>query len=69
MLWGEQTDIVWTAEIDAEVLKQDDWATLLGSVPEDPGTFSAYLHTFTWNTASAAAMWKERSNFLRGADR
>lgn len=22
---GEQTDIVWTAEIDAEVLKQDDW--------------------------------------------
>jgi hypothetical protein len=36
---GEQTDIVWTAEIDAEVLKQDDWATLLGSAPEDPGTF------------------------------
>jgi hypothetical protein len=51
---GEQTDIVWTAEIDAEVLKQDDWATLLGSAPEDPGTFSAYLRTITWNTASAA---------------
>ena len=40
--------------LDAEVLKQDDWATVLGSVPEDPGTFSAYLHTITWNTASAA---------------
>jgi hypothetical protein len=33
---AEQTDIVWAAEIDAEVLKQDDWATLLGSAPEDP---------------------------------
>ena len=41
-------------DVDAEVLKQDDWATLLGSVLENPGTFSAYLHTITWNTASAA---------------
>jgi hypothetical protein len=36
---AEQTDIVWAAEIDAEVLKQDDWATLLGSAPEETRHF------------------------------
>lgn len=51
---GEQAAIVWAAELDAEILKQDDWPSLLGSAPEDPGTFSAYLRTITWNTASAA---------------
>jgi hypothetical protein len=51
---GEQVDVVWIAEVDREILRQDDWSTLLGSAPEDPGTFSAYLRTITWNTASAA---------------
>ena len=51
---GEQADVVWAAELDAEILKQDDWPSLLGEAPEDPGTFSAYLRTITWNTASAA---------------
>lgn len=51
---GEIVEIVWPAELDAEVMKQDDWPSLLAGAPEDPATFSAYLHTITWNTASAA---------------
>jgi hypothetical protein len=51
---GEQADVVWDAELDSEILSQDDWPSLLSKVPEDPGTFSAYLRTITWNTASAA---------------
>lgn len=51
---GEQIDVVWEAELDAQVLRQDDWPTLLGAAPEEPGTFSAYLRTIAWNTASAA---------------
>ena len=53
-------------DVDAEVLKQDDWATLLGSVLENPGTFSAYLHTITWNTASAAYQLLLQAPFRAG---
>jgi hypothetical protein len=51
---GEQVEVVWDAELDKEVLNADDWPSLLGATPEEPGTFSAYLRTITWNTASAA---------------
>jgi hypothetical protein len=51
---GETTEVVWAAELDAEVLRQDDWPSLLAGTPEDPDTFSAFLRTITWNTASAA---------------
>jgi hypothetical protein len=51
---GEQAEIVWDAELDKEILNQDDWPSLLGATPEEPATFSAYLRTITWNTASAA---------------
>jgi len=51
---GEQAEIVWDAELDKEILNQDDWPALLGVTPEEPATFSAYLRTITWNTASAA---------------
>jgi hypothetical protein len=44
---GEQAEVVWDAELDSEILSQDDWPSLLGKVPEDPGTFSAYLRTIT----------------------
>ena len=51
---GEEAELVWDAELDAEILSQNDWPSLLGATPEEPGTFSAYLRTITWNTASAA---------------
>ena len=51
---GEIAEVVWSAELDAEVLRRDDWPALLAGTPEDPDTFSAYLKTITWNTASAA---------------
>ena len=51
---GEQAQIVWDAEPDTEFLNQEDWPSLLGATPEEPATFSAYLRTGTWNTASAA---------------
>ena len=63
---GEQAEVVWSAELDAEVLKQDDWRTLVSGTPEDPGTFSAYLRTITWNTASAADRNLFQSPFRAG---
>ena len=51
---GDTAEIVWNAELDAAVLRQDDWPSLLSGTPEDPETFSAFLRTITWNTASAA---------------
>jgi hypothetical protein len=51
---GEITEIVWSAELDAQRLSHDDWPTLLRGTAEDPETFSAYLRTIKWNTATAA---------------
>ncbi len=48
------TEIVWSAELGAELLSKDDWPTLLTATAEDPEIFSAYLRTIKWNTAIAA---------------
>ena len=62
---GEQAEIVWDAELDKEILNQDDWPSLLGATPEEPATFSAYLRTITWNTASAADDASSKRHFAR----
>jgi len=51
---GEQAEVVWSAELDAQILQHDDWTQLVGAAPSDPGTFSAYFRTIAWNTATAA---------------
>jgi hypothetical protein len=51
---GELADILWDAELDAEVLRDDGWATLSQSGTDDPTVFAAYIRTLRWNTATAA---------------
>jgi superfamily II DNA or RNA helicase len=51
---GEVADILWDAELDAEVLRDDGWATLSQSGTDDPTVFAAYIRTLRWNTATAA---------------
>lgn len=51
---GETTDIVWSAELDAERLGDEGWDALARSGTDDPEVFAAYLRTIRWGTATAA---------------
>lgn len=51
---GETADIIWDAELDAEVLGDEGWDTLSRSGTDDPAVFAAYIRTLRWNTATAA---------------
>lgn len=51
---GETTEIVWQAELDAQMLGDEGWATLARSGTDDPAVFAAYLKTLHWGTATAA---------------
>jgi hypothetical protein len=51
---GEVTDIVWDAELDAEILGDEGWGTLSKSGTDDPAVFAAYIRALRWNTATAA---------------
>lgn len=42
---GETTEVLWSAELDAEVLADDGWAALAASGTDDPATFATYLRT------------------------
>ncbi|WP_343526974.1 DISARM system SNF2-like helicase DrmD [Sphingomonas sp.] len=50
---GEDAQILWGAEIDARLHDEEAWATL-GTDGGDAATFSAYLRTVRWRTATAA---------------
>jgi superfamily II DNA or RNA helicase len=51
---GEMVDVLWDAELDAEQLGDEGWASVAKLGTDDPGVFSAYLRTLRWNTATAA---------------
>jgi len=54
---GEDARILWSAEIDARLHDEEAWETLgaQGSpVGGDAASFSAYLRTVRWRTATAA---------------
>jgi hypothetical protein len=51
---GETTEIVWQAELDAELLGDEGWATLARRGTDDPAVFAAYLRTLHWGTSTAA---------------
>jgi ERCC4-related helicase len=50
---GTTLDLLWPAELDTEVLKEGDWASLASGGIESISTFAAYLKTVKWNTATA----------------
>lgn len=51
---GETTEVVWSAELDGELLQDEGWNAVAQSGTDDPEVFAAYLRTLTWNTATAA---------------
>ena len=51
---GESVAVLWDAELDAEVLVDEGWASVSKVGTDDPSVFSAYLRTLRWNTATAA---------------
>lgn len=50
---GEDAQVLWSAEIDARLHDEEAWASL-GREGGDAATFSAYLRTVRWRTATAA---------------
>jgi hypothetical protein len=47
-------EVLWDAELDGSVLKDEGWASVSRVGTDDPKVFSAYLRTLRWNTATAA---------------
>ena len=51
---GEALEVIWDAEIGAEVLRDGVWEGIGSNSADDPEVFGAYLKTVTWNSATAA---------------
>ena len=51
---GEVVEVLWDAELDGSVLRDEGWASVAKLGTDDPTVFSAYLRTLRWNTATAA---------------
>jgi ERCC4-related helicase len=51
---GETTQVVWSAELDAEIFGDEGWEAVSQAGTDDPAVFSAYLRTIRWGTATAA---------------
>jgi superfamily II DNA or RNA helicase len=51
---GEVVEVLWDAELDGSILKDEGWASVSQHGTDDPKVFSAYLRTLRWNTATAA---------------
>src|SRR5258708_4027164 len=50
---GQALEVLWEAELDAEVLTGTGWDHLAGRACAPPRLFSAYLHTLRWNCVTA----------------
>src|SRR5215213_1386555 len=51
---GEVVEVLWDAELDGSILKDEGWASVAKFGTDDPSVFSAYLRALRWNTATAA---------------
>src|SRR4051812_34689638 len=51
---GEVVEVLWDAELDSSILKDEGWASVAKFGTDDPNVFSAYLRALRWNTATAA---------------
>jgi superfamily II DNA or RNA helicase len=50
---GQALEVLWEAELDAEVLHGSGWEHLAARGFDPPRLFSAYLHTLRWNRVTA----------------
>jgi superfamily II DNA or RNA helicase len=51
---GEVVEVLWDAELDGSVLRDEGWGSVAKLGTDDASVFSAYLRTLRWNTATAA---------------
>src|SRR3954468_11851199 len=50
---GENLEVLWDIELDAEILASDLWPRIGGASFDETGTFAAYLHTLRWSAVTA----------------
>ena len=50
---GEPLEVLWDAEIDAEVIDDEAWAVVASRGFDPAARFAAYLHTLRWNCVTA----------------
>ena len=50
---GQALEVLWEAELDAEVLQGSGWEHLAARGFDPPRLFSAYMHTLRWNCVTA----------------
>jgi SNF2 family DNA or RNA helicase len=50
---GERLQVLWEAELDAQVLPPDDWTSIGADGTDDAPTFAAYLRTARWSAATS----------------
>jgi SNF2 family DNA or RNA helicase len=50
---GVPLEVLWEAEVDAQLSRGDSWTRVADHGFDDPRKFSAYLHALRWNTVTA----------------
>jgi hypothetical protein len=50
---GEQAQVFWEHEVDAQVIDDRGWSAVASRGFDDPKRFSAYLHTMRWSCVTA----------------
>src|SRR5260221_8192859 len=63
---GEIVEVLWDAELDGSILKDEGWASVAKFGTDDPNVFSAYLRALRWNTGTAAGRGLFRAPFRAG---
>src|SRR5215471_10559402 len=50
---GEQIEVLWDAEIAAQVIQDDTWSQVGRGAPDSPEVLAAYLRAIRWRSATA----------------
>ncbi len=50
---GEELEVLWEKELDAERISAADWTRLAQGNFDDPRQFGAYYHTLRWNSVTS----------------
>ncbi len=63
---GQNLDVLWDYEVDAEVLHEEAWKDLARRGFDEPKFFAAFLHTLRWNCVTATDPGLLQSPFRAG---
>lgn len=50
---GEELEVLWEKEVDAQRISTADWTRLAQGHFDDPRHFGAYYHTLRWNSVTS----------------